>query len=111
MVDDILIVGPGEVPADGSVMSEVAVLDESALTGESIHVERHAGELVCSGALNAGGVIEMRATATAANSAYAGVVRLALEAAAATGPVVRLADRAAGWCPAVDVGRGPGWRG
>ncbi len=98
MVDDILIVGPGEVlPADGSVMSEVTVLDESALTGESIHVERHAGELVCSGALNAGGVIEMRATATAANSTYAGVVRLALEAAAATAPVVRLADRAAGW--------------
>ncbi len=97
-VDDVVIVGPGEVlPVDGLVLSEAAVLDESALTGESVHVRRECGEAVRSGTLNAGGGLEMRATATAADSTYAGIVALARQAAAETAPVVRLADRIAAW--------------
>jgi heavy metal translocating P-type ATPase len=97
-VDDVVIVGPGEVlPIDGLVLSETAVLDESALTGESVHVRRECGEALRSGALNAGGGLEMRATATAADSTYAGIVTLAQQAAAETAPVVRLADRIAAW--------------
>jgi heavy metal translocating P-type ATPase len=79
------------------VISDWATLDESVLTGESVHVERRAGEAVRSGALNAGAAIEISATATAQESTYAGIVRLAQEAAAESAPVVRIADRIAAW--------------
>ncbi|OCB41283.1 cadmium-translocating P-type ATPase [Mycobacterium malmoense] len=97
-VDDLLVVGPGEVvPVDGRIAGAVAVLDESVLTGEPLQVERGDGEPVRSGVVNAGGVFEMRATATAADSTYAQIVRLAAEAGAENAPVVRLADRYAAW--------------
>jgi heavy metal translocating P-type ATPase len=97
-VDDVLVVGPGEMlPVDGRIMSTWAVLDESALTGESEHVELQPGQEARSGTINAGGAIEIRATATADDSTYAGIVRLAREAAATSAPVVRLADRMAQW--------------
>ncbi len=95
---DRIVVGPGEVvPIDGWVASEVAVLDESVLTGEPIHVQRRTGELVRSGIVNAGAAFEMTARATAEDSTYAGIVRLAREAAAESAPVVRIADRVAAW--------------
>ncbi|MFE2960060.1 heavy metal translocating P-type ATPase [Nocardia tengchongensis] len=98
VVGDVLVVAAGEVvPTDGRILDSVAVLDESALTGEPLQIERAAGEPVRSGVLNAGGVFEMRATATADQSTYAGIVRLAREAGAATAPTVRLADRYAAW--------------
>src|SRR5271165_4762396 len=97
-VDDVLVVGPGEVvPVDGRILDTVAVLDESALTGEPLQVERGVGEPVRSGVVNAGSAFELRATATAENSTYAGIVRLASEAAAENAPTVRLADRYAAW--------------
>ena len=97
-VDDLLVVGPGEVvPVDGRIAGAGAVLDESVLTGEPLQVERGAGEPVRSGVLNAGSAFEMRATATAAASAYAQIVRLAAQAGAESAPVVRLADRYAAW--------------
>jgi heavy metal translocating P-type ATPase len=91
---DLLLVKPGEVvPVDGLVEEEAAVLDESALTGESRPVERSAGELARSGTVNGGGPFKMRAVATAAGSTYAGIVRLVREAEASKAPFVRLADR------------------
>jgi heavy metal translocating P-type ATPase len=97
-IDDLLVVGPGEiVPVDGRITSGVVVLDESALTGESAQVERGVGESVRSGVVNAGGVLELRATATAADSTYAEIVRLAQRAGAESAPVVRLADRYVAW--------------
>lgn len=98
VVDDLLVVGPGEVvPVDGRVLDVVAVLDESLLTGEPLQVERAVGEPVRSGVVNAGGAFEMRATATAEASTYAGIVRLAEQAGAESAPIVRLADRYAAW--------------
>ena len=98
VVDDVVVVGSGEVLAvDGLVVSEYAIIDDSALTGESVHVRREQGEPVRSGSVNAGGGLEMRASATAADSTYAGIVRLAKEAAAESAPVIRLADKAAAW--------------
>ena len=95
---DVLVVGSGEtVPADGWVTSGLAVLDEAALTGEPMHVQRGIGEAVRSGVVNAGAVFEMEAHASAEDSTYAGVVRLAREAAAESAPVIRLADRIAAW--------------
>ncbi|UIX35626.1 heavy metal translocating P-type ATPase [Streptomyces sp. GQFP] len=97
-VGDLLVVGPGEVvPVDGRVVAAVAVLDESVLTGESRTVERAAGRPVRSGAVNAGGAFELRASATEQDSAYAEIVRLARQAGAESAPVVRLADRYAAW--------------
>jgi heavy metal translocating P-type ATPase len=97
-VDDLLVVGPGEVvPVDGRVVDAVAVLDESVLTGEPLQVERGANEPVRSGVVNAGGAFELRATATADDSTYAGIVRLAQQAGAENAPIVRLADRYAAW--------------
>lgn len=97
-VDDLLVVGPGEVvPVDGRVVDVVAIVDESALTGEPAQVERGVGDPLRSGVLNAGGAFEMRATATAGNSTYAGIVRLAQQADAENAPIVRLADRFAAW--------------
>lgn len=98
VVDDLLVVGPGEVvPADGRVIDTVAVLDESVLTGEPLLVERAVGEPVRSGVVNAGNAFELRASATAQDSTYAGIVRLAQEAGAESAPIVRLADRYAAW--------------
>lgn len=97
-VGDLLVVGPGEVvPVDGRVSGAVAVLDESVLTGEPLQVERGAGEPVRSGVVNAGSAFEIHATATATDSTYAQIVRLAAEAGAENAPVVRLADRYAAW--------------
>ncbi len=57
-VDDILVVGPGEMlPVDAKIASSWAVLDESALTGESVHVELQTGQEARSGTINAGGAI------------------------------------------------------
>ncbi|MGI3200664.1 heavy metal translocating P-type ATPase [Streptomyces sp. GLT-R25] len=97
-VGDLLVVGPGEVvPVDGRVTGATAVLDESVLTGESVHVERPEGDAVRSGVVNAGGAFDLRATATEQDSAYAEIVRMAQQAGAESAPVVRLADRYAGW--------------
>ncbi|HZU19506.1 MAG TPA: heavy metal translocating P-type ATPase [Candidatus Dormibacteraeota bacterium] len=91
---DLLLMGSGEVlPVDGVVAEGIAVLDEAALTGESRPVERRTGDLVRSGAVNAGGPFDLRATATVAESTYAGIVRLVQEAQASKAPFVRLADR------------------
>jgi len=95
---DLLLVKPGEVvPVDGVVSRQTAVLDESALTGESRPVERQAGDRVRSGTLNAGGPFDLHAVATADASTYAAIVRLVAEAQAAKAPFVRLADRYALW--------------
>ncbi len=94
---DLLLVAPGElVPVDGTVVT-AAVLDESAMTGESLPVERQAGEPVRSGVVNAGGPFDLRATTGAADSTYAGIVRLVSQAGSSPAPFVRLADRYALW--------------
>ena len=91
---DRLLVRPGEVvPVDGVVRGRPAVLDESALTGESRLVTREDGDTVSSGVVNGGGPFDLVAIATAEASTYAGIVRLVEEASADKAPFVRLADR------------------
>ncbi len=93
---DVVVVLPGEVvPVDGTVRGE-GTFDESALTGEAEPVD-HTDDAVRSGVVNAGAVVEVLATVTAEASTYAGVVRLAEQAASATAPIARLADRVAVW--------------
>ncbi|MGF6221389.1 heavy metal translocating P-type ATPase [Pseudomonas frederiksbergensis] len=89
-----LLVRLGEVvPVDGCLLSSTAILDESALSGESLPVTRQAGEQLPSGVTNVGAPILLTATRTAAQSTYAGVVRLAEAARRSRAPFVRLADR------------------
>src|SRR5689334_15592717 len=93
LVGDTLLVRGGEiVPVDGVVLGHTATLDESALTGEPIPVERVAGDVVRSGTLNAGEAFRLTATASATESTYAGVVRMVMEARGTRAPFIRLAD-------------------
>lgn len=93
-VGDVLVVKPGEVvPADGIVTAGPAVLDESALTGEARPARIEIGARVRSGGTNSGGPIELRVTAPAAESTYAGIIRLVKAAEESKAPFVRLADR------------------
>ncbi len=93
-IGDAILVRAGEIiPVDGLLTSPKAVIDESALTGEPIPVARRTGESARSGTLNAGDAFEIRATATAEESTYAGIVRLVGAAQTAKAPFIRLADR------------------
>ena len=95
VLGDVLVVKPGEVvPTDGVVLGpDAAVLDESALTGESRLVQLDEGVAVRSGGTNAGGPFDVRVTAAAAESTYAGIVRLVRAAEGSKANFVRLADR------------------
>ncbi len=92
---DLLMVKPGEViPVDGVLEDPSASLDESALTGEAGSVERRHGEQVRSGTINsASSPFRMRATTPAAESTYAGIIRLVKQAQSSKAPMARLADR------------------
>lgn len=93
---DLLEVRPGEaVPVDGMVLGDGSFFDESSLTGESLPVWRDAGETVMSGAVTGGGLVRLRATATAAESQYQTIISLVAAAADSKAPFVRLADRVA----------------
>ncbi len=92
---DELFIGTGQVvPVDGRLLV-AATLDESALTGEPLPVQRPVGGDVRSGVVNSGVPVRLIATATADDSTYAGVVRLVEQAQASSAPFVRIADRVA----------------
>src|SRR5690606_28506115 len=93
-VGDVLLVRPAElVPVDGVLLSPHAAVDESSLTGESIPVEKVAGDALLSGSVNGADAVELRATSPASASQYQRIVALVAEAAESRAPVVRLADR------------------
>ena len=102
---DLLLIRQGDIaPVDGAVESGRAVLDQSALTGESMPVRVEQGQAVMSGSTNAGEPFDLRATHLAANSTYAGIVRLVEAAQKSKAPMVRLADRYSLLFLAVTVG-------
>jgi heavy metal translocating P-type ATPase len=93
-VDEIVVVRAGEVvPVDGMVMTDEAIVDESALTGEPLPATIHRGGSVRSGTAASGSAFELRALRPASESAYAGLVRLVTQAQTQRAPFVRLADR------------------
>ncbi|KAA3498765.1 cadmium-translocating P-type ATPase [Agrobacterium tumefaciens] len=90
---DRLVVRRGDiVPADGA-LAEDAVLDEAALTGEALPVNRKRGQPVMSGSANAGNLFEMIVTKPASESTYAGIIRLVEAAHNSKAHMSRLADR------------------
>lgn len=91
---DLLLIRQGDVaPVDGTVESDGAMLDQSALTGESMPARLTQGDDVMSGSTNAGDAFDLRVTRRAADSTYAGIVRLVEAAQASKAPMARLADR------------------
>ncbi|MEX6508424.1 heavy metal translocating P-type ATPase [Jiella sp. M17.18] len=109
-VGDRLLVRLGDVlPVDGCI-SGTALVDEAALTGESVPITRRDGEAAMSGSTNVGGAFDLLATETAARSTYAGIIRLVEEATRAQAPMTRLADRfALGFMLATLVLAGLAW--
>ena len=91
---DRLLVRRGDVvPVDGTVADGVAVLDQSALTGESLPAQHRGGDSVLSGSTNVGDAFDLVTTRLAAESTYAGVIRLVEAAQRSRAPMSRLADR------------------
>jgi Cu+-exporting ATPase len=93
-VGDVVVVRPGErVPADGQVIEGASHVDESLITGESLPVARQPGDRVTGGAVNAEGLLRVRALALGAESTLARIVRLVESAQAQKAPIQRLVDR------------------
>jgi heavy metal translocating P-type ATPase len=91
---DRLLIRQGDVvPVDGTVAKGLAVLDQSALTGESIPVQHRVDEAVMSGSSNVGAAFDMLVSRRAEESTYAGIVRLVAVAQRSRAPMSRLADR------------------
>ena len=101
--DGILVRSGDVVPVDGTVASQTALVDQSTLTGEALPVRHRSGAPVLSGSVNAGHAFDLTATRRAADSAYAGIVRLVEAAQQVKAPTVRLADRYAVWFLVVTV--------
>jgi heavy metal translocating P-type ATPase len=104
-VGDRLVIRPSEiVPVDAVLVSAATAVDESSLTGESMPVEKVAGDLLLSGSVNGPEAVTVRASAPAADSQYQRIVQLVSEAAQSKPPLVRLADRYAAPFTLVSVG-------
>ncbi|MBN1192867.1 MAG: heavy metal translocating P-type ATPase, partial [Coriobacteriia bacterium] len=93
-VGDTVVVRPGEkIPVDGIVLEGTSAVDESMLTGESIPVEKQAGDTVVGASLNKLGTFRFRATKVGADTALARIVKLVEDAQGSKAPVQRFADR------------------
>ncbi len=97
-VNDLALVRPGaSIPADGIVAEGQSDVNEALLTGESKPVSKRVGDKVIAGALNGVGSLRVRVTATADDTALAGIMRLVEQAQQSKSRTQILADKAAGW--------------
>ena len=96
-VGDIVYVSPGaRIPVDGEVLDGASAVDESMVTGESVPVEKAAGDQVVGATVNTTGRLRLRATAVDRDSVLAQIIRLVEQAQTSKAPMQRLADRVAG---------------
>jgi heavy metal translocating P-type ATPase len=94
---EVIIVKAGEsIPVDGVVLEGFSSVDESALTGESIPVEKRAGDKVIGATINKSGYIKMQATKVGDDTALAQIIRLVDEATSSKAPIAKLADKVSG---------------
>ena len=100
---DTFVVRPGEnIPVDGIVLSGSSAVNESALTGESIPVDKAAGDRVSSATLNQSGFLTCEAVRVGEDTSYAQILKMVSDASATKAPVAKLADRISGiFVPAV----------
>ena len=93
MVGDLVLVRPGErIPVDGKVIEGYSAVDESMLTGESIPVDKQAGDLLAGGTVNKFGMLQVEATRVGRDTVLAQIVRAVEEAQGSKAPIQRLAD-------------------
>lgn len=94
---DILIVKSGEaIPVDGEIIEGTASIDESALTGESIPVEKHVDDKVIGATINKAGYFKMKATKVGDDTTLAQIVKLVDEATSSKAPIAKMADKVSG---------------
>lgn len=97
VVGDILVVRPGQsIPVDGVLTEGNSSVDEAAITGESIPVEKSVGDTVISATINKSGFFKMRATRVGDDTTLAQIVRLVEEAGSSKAPIAKLADKVSG---------------
>ena len=97
MLGDIFIVRPGEsVPVDGVVIEGHSSIDESALTGESVPVDKQIGDSVLAATQNTSGYMKCRATKVGDDTTIASVIRMVEDAASSKAPIAKVADRVSG---------------
>ncbi len=96
-VGDVFLVKPGDaIPTDGVVLSGISSVDESALTGESVPVDKKEGSEVSVGTMNISGVLHCEATRVGEDTTLSAVIRMVSDAAATKAPIARTADFVAG---------------
>ena len=94
---DVFVVRPGEnIPVDGIVLEGNSSVDEAAITGESVPVEKQAGDHVVSATVNKAGFLKCRADRVGDDTTLAQIIRLVEEASASKAPIAQLADKVAG---------------
>ena len=113
-VNDLLVIRPGErVPVDGVVVEGNSAVDQSAITGESIPVEKTVGDDVIGATINTAGLLRIRARKVGADTTLSKIVKLVEEAQSARAPIQRLADKVAAYFAptviATAVAAGLGW--
>ncbi len=103
--DDIFVVRPGEsIPVDGVVIEGESAVNESALTGESVPVDKTVGDTVSAATVNQSGFLKCRATRVGEDTALAQIIKAVSDAAATKAPIARLADKVSGiFVPAVII--------
>jgi len=95
-VGDVLVVKPGErVPVDGTIVEGFSALDESMITGESIPVEKRAGDTAIGATINKTGLLRVKATRVGADTMLNQIIKLVEDAQVARAPIQKLADRVA----------------
>lgn len=102
---DVFVVRPGEsIPVDAEITDGSTAVDESALTGESIPVNKVVGDTVSAGTINKSGFIKCSATAVGEDTALSQIIKMVSDAAATKAPVAKIADKVSGvFVPAVIV--------
>lgn len=102
-VGDVFVLRPGSaVPVDGIVLSGGGAVDESALTGESVPVDKKVGDRVSAATINRSGYMKCKATRVGDDTTLAGIIKLVSDAAATKAPIARIADKVSGvFVPAV----------
>ena len=104
-IDDIFVVRPGEnIPVDGVIIEGNTAINESALTGESIPVDKDVGDLVSAATLNQSGFIKCKATRVGQDTTLSQIIQMVSDAAATKAPIAKIADKVAGvFVPAVMI--------
>lgn len=96
-VGDVFLVRPGEsIPVDGQVLEGVSAVNESALTGESVPVDKEPGSTVSAGTMNASGFLKCKAVHVGSDTALSKIIQLVSDAAATKAPIAKIADRVSG---------------